>query len=64
MNSKAKDMTDHWLEAVKLSNQYRWQKALGASHKRLHNIDRQMKYHLNKMMQKRNRFEKKVKVSL
>lgn len=44
----------HYKQAEKLSNMYTFKKMLGAPHKRLHNIDRKIKWHIKKMMAIRN----------
>jgi hypothetical protein len=45
-----KGRADHWMQAVRAANEYNRARLEGASHKRLHNLQRRIKYNLKKMM--------------
>jgi hypothetical protein len=49
MQARKLGLNDHWLKAIQLGNEYRYQKLMGAPHHKLHNLDRQMKFHLKKV---------------
>lgn len=49
MHHRKLNLDDHWLKAVQLGNEYRYQKMMGAPHQKLHALDRQMKFHLKKV---------------